>query len=79
MTTATTTATTAPHFDGLPRRKLAWSWAVLALWVLLAAGFVGSVSTLPAAAPGADLAELPAASGTVAEVPCPPACLPAHG
>jgi len=79
MTTATSTESTAPHFDGLPRRKLAWSWAVLALWVLLAAGFVGSVSSLPAAPLGADLAGAPAASGTVAELPCPPTCSPAHG
>ena len=75
----TTTTITAPHFEGLPRRRLAWSWGVLATWLLLAAGFVGSVSSLPAAPLGAELAGAPAASGTVEAVPCPPTCSPAHG
>jgi hypothetical protein len=71
--------TIAPHFDGLPRRKLAWSWATLALWALLFAGFVASVSTPPTASPGAELAGAPAGGGQVAEVPCPPTCSPSRG
>lgn len=74
MTTTTLSAPSLPHFEGLPRRKLAWSVAALGLWVLLAAGFVGSVSSLPEAVHGAGLA-----GGAVAEAPCPPTCSPAHG
>jgi len=72
MTHHTPTAPTTPSFEGLPRRKLAWSWSVLALWVLFGAGFVASVSMLPDAAPGGS-------DAAVAELPCPPTCTPARG
>ncbi len=76
MTTDTTIATNAPTFAGLPRRRLGWSLATLAVWVLLCAGFVGSLASLPEPEAGSALT---AAQGAVAEVPCPPACAPAHG
>jgi len=56
-----------PTFDGLPRRGAGGSLTALILWLLVFAGFVGSV-----AGPAGRL--LPTASD-LAVVPCPPTCL----